>query len=200
MYLVYDVTPTEKPKNYKAPFSEVNSWPRMMHVSWILLGQDMKPIEDFDCVVIPEGYNATKKIDNYGKLDDGERDRKATSLDDVLKQFAQTVEKAKYLISHNANMNACVLAAEYMRKGEHPNLFTLEHICLMQEATWYCKIPNNRGGYKWPSLTELYAILFKQRYTPAGNARADVIAATRSFLMLHKIGELEDVFDKDEDE
>lgn len=197
MYLIFDVTPTEKPKNYKAPFSEVSAWPRMLHISWIVLGADFKPIEDYDCVVQRDGLRVTKKMITYGRLDEEEATKKATDLDDVLVQFAKSVEKADYLIAHNVNMNACVLAAEYMRAGEHPNLFSKEHICLMQEATFYCKIPNNRGGYKWPSLTELYAVLFKQRYAPAGNARADVIAAARSFIMLRKIGELDDLFEEE---
>jgi len=109
--------------------------------------------------------------------------------------FTKSVEKADYIIAHNANMTACVLAAEYMRKGEHPTIFSKEHICLMQETTYYCKISNNRGGYKWPSLTELYAVLFKQRYAPANNARADVIAAARSFIMLYKIGEMDEILE-----
>jgi len=198
MYLIYDVTPVEKPKNYKAPFSEVSSWPRMQHVSWILLGADFKPIEDYDCTIQHENFEVTKKMIKYAKLDEEEREKKLTKLEDVLKKFAESVDKAEYLVGHNINMNNCVMAAEYMRMGEHPSLFSLEHICLMQEGTYYCKIPNNRGGYKWPSLTELYANLFKQRYAPSGNARADVIAAARSFLMMHKIGELDDVFDKED--
>jgi len=197
MYLILDVTPAEKPKNYKAPFSETSAWPRMQHVSWIVLGADFKPIEDYDCVIKPEGYKVNAATNKYGKLTNEEREKKEVPLDDVLVHFTNSMEKVQYVIGHNINMHACVLAAEYMRKSEHPTIFGCEHICLMQEATFYCKIPNNRGGYKWPSLNELYAVLFKQRYAPAGNARADVIAAARSFIMLHKIGELEDVFDPD---
>lgn len=197
MYLILDVTPIEKPKNYKAPFSETNAWPRMQHLSWIVLGADMKPIEDYDCIIKPVSYKVTAAVNKYGKLSNEERENKEVELDAVLKQFTDSMEKVQYVIGHNINTSACVLAAEYMRKGEHPTIFGAEHVCLMQESTWYCKIPNNRGGFKWPSLSELYAILFKQRYSPAGNARADVIAAARSFIMLHKIGELEDVFDNE---
>jgi len=195
MYLILDVTPTEKPKNYKAPFSETSAWPRMQHISWIVIGEDLKPIEDFDCVIKPEGYKVTAAMNKYGKIEADEREKKETALDDVLVHFTKSVEKADYIIAHNANMTACVLAAEYMRKGEHPTIFSKEHICLMQETTYYCKISNNRGGYKWPSLTELYAVLFKQRYAPANNARADVIAAARSFIMLYKIGEMDEILE-----
>ena len=65
----------------------------------------------------------------------------------------------------------------------------------MQESTWYCKIPGRGGKYKWPSLNELHAICFNQKFSPAGNARADVIAASRSFIKLMKLGQLEDMFE-----
>jgi hypothetical protein len=64
----------------------------------------------------------------------------------------------------------------------------------MQESTWYCKLKGKDGRYKWPTLNELHAILFNQKYTPANNARADVIAASRCFIKLMKMGQLEDLF------
>ena len=51
------------------------------------------------------------------------------------------------------------------------------------------------GGYKWPTLSELHAACFNSAYTPANNARADVIAAARCFIKLMKSGQLEDLFD-----
>lgn len=198
MYLIFDATPITKPRDYQAPFSDTFAWPRLIHLSWILLGEDLKPIEDYDCVITPEGFAIDKKIAKYARLDEEEIKTKGAGLEDVLKQFAESVDKAQYMIAHNMNVQEKVVAAEFIRKNIHPNFFTIDRICLMQEATWFCKIPSKTGGYKWPTLTELYAILFKQRYSPAGNARADVIATARSFIMLKKGGKLEDLFEDDE--
>lgn len=194
-YLVFDATPISKPKDYKAPFSDTFAWPRLIHLSWIMLNEELKPIEDYDCVAIPEGFGIDRHIEKYARLDEEEISKKGEKVEDIFTQFTKSVEAADYLVAHNMNVSENVIAAEYMRKNMHPPLFTKERICLMQEATWYCKIPSRGGGYKWPSLQELYTILFKQRYAPAGNARADVIAAARSFIMLMKKGELEDFFD-----
>jgi len=195
-YLVFDASPISKPKDYKAPFTDTFSWPRMIHLSWIMLNDDLKPIHDFDCVVNPEGFAITDQIAKYARLDKEEIEKKGEDLEDILKQFTKSAEEADYIIAHNMNANECIVAAEYMRKNMHPPIFTKERICLMQEATWFCKIPSKGGGYKWPTLNELYSILFHQRYTPANNARADVIAAARSFIMLKKKGELEDLFEE----
>lgn len=196
MFLIYDVTPYTKPNNYDAPFSDTFAWPRMVHISWILLGKDLKPIEDYDCIIKPEGYDINDAMLKRTRLQEEEITKRGEDLETVLKHFTQSVEKAEYLIAHNIDVDEKVLAAEYMRKNMHPPYFNVERISLMHEATWFCKIPSKRGdGYKWPTLVELYAILFNQKYSPGGNARADVIASARSFIMLYKGGQLEDLFD-----
>ncbi len=198
MYLVFDVSPISKPTNYKAPFSDTFAWPRMIHLSWILLDSELKPSEDFDCIIKPEGFTLTDKIAKYAKIDSEDIETKASPLEEVLKQFSKAVANSKYLIAHNMNMNECVLSAEYLRKSIDNPIFRNERICLMQEGTHFCKIPNNRGGFKWPSLTELHAVNFHQRYSPSGNARADVIAAARCFIKMKKMGILEDLFEEEE--
>ena len=196
MYLIFDATPITKPRDYQAPFSDTFAWPRLIHLSWILLGENLKPIEDYDCVIKPEGFSLSPAIAKYARIDEEELKQKGENLEDVLNQFASSVDKATYTIAHNMNVQEKVVAAEYIRKNIHPNLFSTERVCLMQEATFFAKIPSKRGGYKWPTQSELYALLFNQRYSPAGNARADVIATARSFIMLKKGGKLDDLFEE----
>ncbi len=197
-YLIFDCSPIDKPKDYKAPFTDTISWPRLIHLSWIVLDKDFKPKEDFDCIIEPEGFKFTKAIQKRVKVDDEDIVKKSYKLAEVLEKFAASVEKVEFLIAHNLKMNESVVAAEYIRLSMDNPMFRKERICLMQESTYYCKIPNRRGSYKWPSLTELHAICFQQRYAPANNARADVIAAARCFIKLMKIGQLEDLFDEEE--
>lgn len=197
MFLVFDVTSASQPNNYDAPFSDTFAWPRMVHMSWILLDENLKPVEDYDCIIKPEGYEVNDNLLKRARLDKEEIESRGEDLEQVLTHFTQSVEKAKYLISHNIDVDEKVLAAEYLRKNMHPPHFSVERISLMQESTWFCKIPSKRGdGYKWPTQQELYALLFNQKYSPAGNARADVIATARSFIMLYKGGQLEDLFEE----
>jgi len=195
MYLIFDSTPITKPTNYKAPFSDTYSWPRIIHLSWILLNSEYKPIEDFDCIIKPEGFTLTDEILKYAKLEQEEVDRKGVDIESVLDQFNASVEKATYVFSHNLSANENMVGAEYIRKTKSINLFKKERFCLMQESTYYCKLPSKAGGYKWPTLNELHATCFNHGYTPANNARADVIAAARCFIKLMKTGELEDLFE-----
>ena len=109
------------------------------------------------------------------------------------------MNEVEYVLAHNLNFNENALAAEYLRKGISHSLFRKERFCLMQESTFFCKLPGKGGGYKWPTLTELHSIIFKKAFSPPNNARADVIAATRCFKALMMGKQLDDMFDFDED-
>ena len=195
MYLIFDSTPISKPGNYQALFSDVQAWPRMIHLSWILLDKDLKPAEDYDCIIKPEGFRITPAILKYAQLEEGEVERRGVELSLVLDQFAATADKAEYIFAHNLNANENIVAAEFVRMKKSINFFKKKRHCLMEEGTYYCKIPNKGGGYKWPTLNELHAFCFQKGYSPGNNARADVIAAARCFIKMKKTGKLEDLFE-----
>ncbi len=196
-YLIYSISANGKPKDYKAPFSDTFSWPRIVHISWIVLDEELKLVEDYDSVIKPEGFTIDERIAKTVHLDEEDIKSKSSKLDDVLDQFDKSVSQVEYTLAHNIASQQNILAAEYIRQNRQPKHFQTEGICLMRESTYYCRISNKRGGFKWPSKQELYATLFNQKYSPSGNARADVIAATRSFKKLMMAGALQDVFDED---
>ena len=200
MYLIFDCTADEKVKDYKVPFSDTFAWPKLVHLSWILLGEDMKPIEDFDGIVDDEMLKITPGIMKSSKIDTEDIEKKKIPTRDLLSKFNESVEKCTYIFSHNLALNENVLAAEFMRQSHPIGMFKKERFCLMQESTYYCKLPSKFGGYKWPSLTELHGTCFNSVYTPPNNARADVIAATRCFIKLMRGNHLQDLFEKDDDE
>lgn len=196
--MVFDATATTAPKNYKALPSDTISWPRLVHLSWIELNSELKPVRDYDLVVSRDGFKISGTTLKYAKLDDDDISKKSKPLEEILTLFVESVNKADYIFAHNLAGNAGIVGAELVRNSMKNVLSYANSFCLMQESTWFCKIPNKRGeGYKWPSLNELHGTLFKKQYSPSNNARADVIAATRSFIALKKIGQLEDVFDID---
>jgi hypothetical protein len=196
MYLIFDTSPIEKPKSYTAPFTDTFSWPRMIHLSWIILDKELKPVDNQNFIIEPNGFEITPEICDYVKLDAEEMSSRAIPLESALEAFDQALAQVDYVLAHNLNVNECVLAAEYIRKGIDHTLFKKERFCLMQESTHYCKLPSKTGGFKWPTLTELHAIIFSKAYSPPNNARADVIAATRCFKALMMGRQLDDLFEE----
>ncbi|MBC7885585.1 MAG: 3'-5' exonuclease [Saprospiraceae bacterium] len=196
MYLIFDCSAIAKPTNYKAPFSDTFAWPRLIHLSWILLNSEYKPIEDFDCIVKPDGFTIDENVEKNAHIDADDIVKKGAPLEEILDKFSASVDKAEYIFAHNLSYNENVVGAEYIRKVKSINMFKKERYCLMQESTYYCKLPAKGGGYKWPTLNELHATCFNHGYKPTNNARADVIAAARCFIKLKKTGQLEDLFEE----
>ena len=199
MYLIFDVSANGKPKDYKASPNDLFNWPRLIHISWIVLGEDLKPKRDFNCVIKPEGFSIADDVVKKHAFDHEKAMAEGDNIKDVLKYFSDDVDEAKYLFAHNLNFNENIIAAEFKRAEMEHRIFASERLCLMHEGTFYAKIPNRRGGYKWPSLQQLHAAIFKQGYAPANNARADVIAASKCFIALHKVGAFDDLYELDQD-
>lgn len=193
MYLIFDTSALKKPFSYKAPVTDTFSWPRMIHISWITLGEDLKPIKDFNCIIKPTEYTLTEEACEHHGIE-METAQEGDDLVEVLQNFAESIAESQYIFSHNLKYNESIVGAEFVRKKISHRLFQAEKYCIMQEGTYYCKLRGKRGGYKWPSLQEMHAVLFKQKYAPANNARADVIAAARCFIKLKTVRALEDIF------
>ncbi len=196
MYLIFDSSANGRPKSYKAPLDDSFNWPRLLHLSWIILDEELKPIEDYDCIIKPEGFTPSEDALNSHKIEKEQISNSENELKDVLMQFKTSVDAAEYVFAHNLQYNEGVVGSEYYRKSIASPLISADKYCLMHEATYYCKLKGKRG-YKWPTLQEMHSIIFKQGYTPANNARADVIAASRCFIYLKKARALEDIFFED---
>lgn len=194
-YLIFDASWEGKPKSYKAPVTDTFVWPRLVHLSWIILGEDLKPQKDFDFIVKPKDKPFDPEKIKRCAIDEEDIKTKGQDLVDILNAFKNSIEETDFVWAHNLKLNENVVGAEFIRAGIRHNLHNAASFCLMQESTFFCRLPGKGGrGYKWPSLPELHSILFKKGYAPSGNARADVIAASRSFIMLMKAGQLEDCF------
>ncbi len=195
MYLVVDASANGRPRSYKAPTDDTAAWPNLMHLSWILLDKDLKPIEDYNILIKPEGYVPTEAALKTHHIQEENIQESPDTLKDTLVRFSESVKKSDYVFAHNLQFNEGVIGSEYYRMSMSSPLIAAEKFCLMHEATYFCKLPGKRG-YKWPSLQEMHSLMFKQKFTPSGHARADVIAASRCFIYLMKSGALEDLFDE----
>ena len=140
-----------------------------------------------------QGWSPTSDALKMHHLDKDKLVEKGEDLNDVLVQFEKSLAEVEYVFAHNLSYHQGVVGAEYYRMSKPSPLIGADSYCLMQEGTYYCKLPGKRG-YKWPSLQEMHRVIFNQAFTPSNNARADVIAASRCFIFLKKARALEDIF------
>lgn len=192
MYLFFDVSAEGKPKNWKAAPTDAFNWPRMVHLSWLMYNEERELIDSRNDMIKPEGFEISVNTEQKHKIDPVKIHEEGTVLKEALQHFSEAIDKAEYVIAHNMTFNANVVAAECYRKSISHRLFSSEQYCLMQEATWFCKIKGSNGRFKWPTLPDIHQKLYDGKmYADAGEAQTDVATCAICFFHLLDIDAIE---------
>ena len=186
MYLFFDTETTGLPRRYKAPIEQLDNWPRIVQIAWLLYSEQQTCIAQKDYIIKPQGFTIPQRaaeihgITTQKAIDEGQ------NLKEVLQEFNQDLFSVDYVIAHNLDFDEKIVSAEFLRMNiDHP-LESIEKICTMKTATKFCKIPHTYGGYKWPNLQELYTTLFNKRFDGMHNAFSDVTACAKCYFELKK--------------
>lgn len=188
MYLIFDTETTGLPRNYSAPITDLDNWPRLVQLAWQLHDHTGKLTSSGNYIVKPEGFTIPFNSEKVHGISTKRAIEEGHDLEFVLQQFRKDMDKSYFLIGHNVSFDESVMGAEYLRKKIPSAIMDKPKIDTKDEGTEYCAIPNGRGGFKWPTLTELHKKLFGRDFEDAHDAAADVEATTRAFLELVFLG------------
>ncbi len=186
MYLIFDTETTGLPRDFKAPITDTDNWPRAIQIAWQLHDDMGRLIEAKDYLIKPEGFDIPFQAEKIHGISTDLALEKGESLDFVLQEFNRVLGQTKFVVGQNVGFDVKVMGSEFYRKGVENPLQELPVLDTCTEATAsLCQIPGGRGGkFKLPTLTELHEYLFNEPFGEAHNATADVEATTRCFLEL----------------
>jgi len=193
LFIVFDTETTGLPSDYSAPASQVNRWPRLVQLSWIIIySRSGNVIKRENHIIKPEDYKIPKNATAIHGITTEYATEKGEDLETVLKAFTKDYNNADAAVGHNVNFDFKVVSAELYRK-KLPKLKTIKKYCTKKLGTSVCCIPKEWGnGFKWPTLQELYRFLFNQPFNGGHEAGADAEAARRCFVELMKRGDVPD--------
>ena len=189
MYLIFDTETTGLPKNWKAPVSDTDNWPRCVQIAWQLHDELGNLVEANSFIIKPHGYDIPYESEKIHGISTQLAELEGEKLEIVLKEFNNSVSKSKFIIGHNVNFDLNVIGCEFHRLNTLSNIELTDVLDTCTETTaTLCKLPGGRGGkFKLPTLTELHEFLFSAPFQDAHNATADVEATARCFLELIRI-------------
>lgn len=189
MYLIYDTETTGLPKNFNAPPTDVDNWPRMVQIAWQLHDKTGKLIENKSFIVKPDGYDIPFNAVQIHGISTEKAMSEGIPLIDVLEEFRKALTNTQILCGHNLSFDQGVLGCEFVRSGLDYNELDLTIADTMESSTDFCQLPGGRyGRFKSPKLGELHEVLFGETFDEAHNASADVNATARSFMELIRLG------------
>jgi len=187
MYLFFDTETADKPRNWKAPASDLDNWPRLVQIGWICCDRTGRATGSGDYLIQPEGFTITRGATTVHGITTQRAWKEGVELEPVLEEFARAVKKARILVAHNMDFDQKVIQAEFIRTDRVFPMAGKTWCCTMKESTVFCRLPGPYG-YKWPKLEELYQILFDEPCEEAHSALADAEACMRCFFELKEIG------------
>ncbi|MBP8792171.1 MAG: DNA polymerase III subunit alpha [Lutibacter sp.] len=186
MYLIFDTETTGLPKNWNAPITDTDNWPRCVQIAWQLHDQYGELIESQDYLIKPEGFNIPYDAEQIHGISTQLAEEQGEDLEKVLYLFNDALSKSKFVVGQNVKFDLNIMGCEYFRVGVDNPLTKLPVLDTCTEVTaTLCQLPGGRyGKFKLPTLTELHQHLFNSPFSEAHNATADVEATTRCFLEL----------------
>lgn len=189
MYLFYDTETTGLPRNWKAPITQLDNWPRMVQLAWLLYDEQECLLEQGNVIIYPAHFRIPASAAKIHGISQTRAKAEGIPLAEALSAFDQALAQANTLVAHNISFDEKILGAEYLRlRGSNP-LQTQSSLCTKEAGTPLCRLPSAYGrGYKWPSLSELYRHLFGEAMIGAHDAAVDIAATARCFWAMRKQG------------
>jgi DNA polymerase-3 subunit alpha len=186
MYIIFDTETTGLPRNWNAPISDTDNWPRCVQLAWQLHDAYGKLIVAKDYLISPQGFDIPFDAEKIHGISTELALQNGAPMLQVLNEFSLDAAKAKFLVGQNLAFDLNILGCEFFRLSlSNP----LEKKAVLDTCTEksaeLCQIPGGRGGkFKLPTLSELHQFLFQVSFEEAHNATADVEATSRCFFEL----------------
>jgi DNA polymerase-3 subunit epsilon len=184
-FLFFDTETTGKPKDFNASENELDNWPRIVQLAYILIDNNFQIISKNNYTIKPDGFIIPKESTEIHRISHEKALNEGIDLNYVLLDFNKIMNSADYLVAHNLEFDFKVLSAEFIRKNITHQMRNKKTICTMKSTTNYCAIKNTYG-YKWPTLQELHFKLFNEKFINAHNALEDVLITYKCFVELYK--------------
>ena len=156
MYLIFDTETTGLPRNWAAPISDTDNWPRCVQIAWQLHDKMGNLIEHQDYIINPEGYDIPFDAEKIHGISTELAQKEGHPLSEVLEKFNEALRKSKFIVGHNLGFDINIMSCEFYRMelvspmGQMPILDTCTEV-----TASLIKLPGGRGGkFKLPTLTE----------------------------------------------
>lgn len=185
MYLFFDTETTGLPRNWKAPATDLNNWPRLVQLAFLYYDKNGQKISGGDFIIKPEGFTIPLHASLIHGISTERANNEGKRLIEVLLYFQSLISQAEVLVAHNINFDEKIIGAEFLRVGLQNCIPSKRKICTMESTTNFCAI-DGPYGYKWPKLSELHYKLFRTSFDEAHNASVDITATARCFWELKR--------------
>lgn len=174
MNLFFDTESTGLPKNYKAPISDVDNYPRLVQLGYVIT-ENGNIVHQNEDIIKPNGFDIPEEASDVHGITTEIALRDGADIVDVLDEFQFWVEQCDTVIGHNVSFDINVVGAEYFRMYGKSPLEGKRSVCTMLSGIELCQLPGKfPGKLKYPKLQELYSAIFQKPMEQTHTALDDI--------------------------
>ena len=185
--IIFDTETAGLPNNWKASEDDVNTWPRVVEIAWMVIDKYNNPISTKEFIIKPDNFFIPLEAANIHGITTEKALSEGVDIIKVLAEFAEDLSEADLIIAHNIDFDFPVINCEFKRINMKTKLQKIQRFCTMKSTTEFCSIPG-KYGHKWPTLSELHFKLFDTSFLNSHRASSDVKACGKCYLELIKRG------------
>jgi DNA polymerase-3 subunit epsilon len=184
MYLVFDTETNGLPKDYKAPMTDVDNFPRIIQFGYVVFSDSGEIVKEYQSLIYPDGWVIpNEKFWRDNGFTTERNFAEGVDIKVALAGFIDEINNGCHtLVAHNLQFDHKIVGAEMIRAGMFAQK-KLNKICTMQSTIELCNLPGKYGP-KFPKLVELHNKLFGVGFDGAHDALADVKATGRCLFKL----------------
>jgi DNA polymerase III epsilon subunit-like protein len=187
MKLFFDTETTGVPRNYSAPVSDTENWPRLVQLGYVVMEGDDVLLET-EYIIKPDGFEISLEASSVHGITTEKALAIGVDITDGLGNFLFWVQNCDEIIGHNVSFDVSIVGAECWRLWQKNPFEGKKVICTMKSSTNFCAIPKRLGSYKYPKLFELYEKLFGEPMGAAHTALQDIQNTAKCYFELVKRG------------
>jgi len=192
-YLFYDTETTGLPLDWKAHVHDVDNWPRIVQLAYILARSRDEILASSSVIIHNEYWSIPEEATKVHGITDAVAEEQGVDVGFVLGQFNFAQALCTHTVGHNIGFDWKVVGAEMLRfpnmEERYQQFKDLPKICTMRKSTKFVGLKQkNSNRPKYPNLQELHTHLFGEGFEGAHDALADVKATMNCFFELKDIG------------
>lgn len=193
MYLFFDCETNGLIEGRDPSHTQTDKIPRLVSIAWILCDDKRKIHSIKKYIIKPDGWKIPTAATKVHGITTEMAEQEGTDIVTVLRDFEKAMEKAIFVVGHNIRFDIKVVAAEFYRNlyGTRldEKLYSKRYRDTMHVSRNFVAIPNKkRKGFKFPTLSEMYAKLYNEPLENAHDAKIDIKASIMCFWRLYDLG------------
>jgi DNA polymerase III subunit alpha len=117
MYIIFDTETTGLPRDWNAPLTDTDNWPRCVQIAWQIHDEKGQLVEAKDFLVNPDGFDIPYDAERVHGISTELAKANGVSIQEVLAEFNIALGKAKFVVGQNLDFDLNIMGCEFIRYG-----------------------------------------------------------------------------------